>query len=327
MVTSSTTEMDTAETATPKMGDVEQGGSEASQGQNAVPRACRPYFSSSYLVRLFMNMAGMGILGGLAAWGLAQYEPERGFYCNDSEIALPKKKETLPFMRILGIAVFAPFGFIALLELLLWRVRAGQPDREARANGIGKSSVIDIYRHIGGFFFGVLTCWAITDILKQAAGSLRPFFLQVCQPDWSKITCQDANGTYIYVPDAHCTTDLQKVRSARRSFPSGHSSFTMCGMVYTIMYLQSQFRWNRDKTAPRSRGQRRLGRRIVENLYWAVEGLTPVMQSLLLMMALYVPVTRVVDHFHHIRDVVTGCIIGACAGLHASLFVADLRRR
>lgn len=324
--------MDTKEVGSPAMSDadIENGdGIETGDGRGIEFQKGASFSSSNssppYILRMVLNVAGLCTLGVMSFYAFKKFTPERGFYCNDPEIGLPKKPETVAFAYVIYSAVVAPFFFICLLEFLLWRVRATNEDK--KEGGLITASRVDVYRHIGGFLTGVFACWGMTDILKSAAGSLRPFFLEACKPDWSKITCKDANGIFIYVPEAHCTARKAKLRGIRRSFPSGHSSFAMCGMLYTIMYLQSRFKWHKNHTTPKAHPQKGPARAITEKLYWVVEALTPLMQTLLFMFALYVPTTRVVDHFHHIRDVVTGCLVGAIAALFGSFFVADLKRR
>lgn len=316
--------LDTTDTGSPAISssDIENGGGgkELQKGASSLSDSSPPY-----ILRMVLNLAGLCILGGFCSWALKAYSPERGFFCNDTEIALPKKKGTIPFNHVLYMAVVAPFFFISLLEFLLWRVRVLNGDN--KEGKLITPSRVDVYRHVGGFLVAIFANWTSSDVIKCVAGSLRPFFLSVCKPDWSKITCKDADGNYIYVPDAHCTVPEEKLLTARRSFPSGHSSFTMCGMLYTIIYLQSRFKWHKSRTAPKVHRQKGISEAITEKLYWVVEALTPLMQTLLFITAIYVPTTRVVDHFHHIRDVIAGCFIGALTALFGSLFVADLKRR
>lgn len=55
----------------------------------------------------------------------------------------------------------------------------------------------------------------ITDYAKQMTGKLRPHFLAVCDPDFSKFNCTDSNGLPLYVADYTCRGEPKDVIEAR----------------------------------------------------------------------------------------------------------------
>ncbi|KAL8444663.1 hypothetical protein Emag_005375 [Eimeria magna] len=299
-------------------------------------------------LRLVTQVLGVLILAGIAVYTFARPSTEGGFFCNDTSISLPYRHETLSFGALLLIAVLGPVIFICLMEALLCAVargrvrelREGGEDGAAAKLGAWKApdALVELYRHLGALLFAVVACWMLTETLKDVVGELRPHFISVCKPDWDRITCKQGES-YLYVDDCRCTGDRRSVSQARRSFPSGHSGISFCGMIFTALYLQGRFKWQRAKTAPLQRhtsraqdgaaaaGSRRARwkRVVLDSLYWAVEAATPCLQILLLLVAFYVAATRVVDHYHHIRDVVAGGFFGALTALHAAFFVIDLR--
>ncbi|KAL8269396.1 hypothetical protein Esti_006676 [Eimeria stiedai] len=310
----------------------------------ASPSPVAPHSS----LRLVTHVVGVLVLAGVAFYTFAHPTTEGGFFCNDTSISLPYRHQTVSFGVLLCIAVLGPAIFICLMEALLSAVARGRA-RELREGGEEGASaklgawrapdaLLELYRHLGALLFALLGCWMLTETLKDVLGELRPHFLSVCKPDWGRITCKQGES-YLYIDDCRCTGDRRSVREARRSFPSGHSSFTFCGMLYTALYLQGRFKWQRAKTAPFQRhashalegaageaGWRAGWKRVaLERLYWAVEAATPCLQMLLLLVAFFVAATRVVDHYHHIRDVVAGGLVGALTALHAAFFVIDLR--
>uniref|UniRef100_A0A6I8NN47 Phospholipid phosphatase 3 n=1 Tax=Ornithorhynchus anatinus TaxID=9258 RepID=A0A6I8NN47_ORNAN len=115
-----------------------------------------------------------------------------------------------------------------------------------------------------------------------AVGRLRPHFLDVCNPDFSTINCSLG-----YIQDYKCRGPLGKVLEARKSFFSGHASFSLYTMLYLVLYLQARLTW---------RGARLL---------------RPLLQFTLIMMAFYTGLSRVADHKHHPTDVLAGFIQGA----------------
>ena len=44
------------------------------------------------------------------------------------------------------------------------------------------------YSSIGVFLFGCACSQLATDIAKYSIGRLRPHFIDICQPDWSKVS-------------------------------------------------------------------------------------------------------------------------------------------
>lgn len=70
--------------------------------------------------------------------------------------------------------------------------------------------VATIYKAVGTFLFGAAASQSLTDIAKYSIGRLRPHFLDVCDPDWSKINC--SNG---YIENYVCRGNAQKVKEGR----------------------------------------------------------------------------------------------------------------
>lgn len=49
--------------------------------------------------------------------------------------------------------------------------------------------VAAVYKVLGTFLFGAAVSQSLTDLAKYMIGRLRPNFLAVCDPDWSRINC------------------------------------------------------------------------------------------------------------------------------------------
>ena len=60
------------------------------------------------------------------------------------------------------------------------------------------------------FMFGAAVVQLITDIAKYSVGRLRPHFLDVCKPDYSKFNCTDG-----YITADVCTGDAYLIKHAR----------------------------------------------------------------------------------------------------------------
>ncbi|CDJ41695.1 hypothetical protein, conserved [Eimeria tenella] len=287
----------------------------------------------SYPVRVVMHVLSLLAVCLVAANSLTGTATIRGSFCNNTDIALPKRKGSINLGQLMTLSFVAPSLIIILVELLIAVVRVTE-DKEARMKSnvtmfgwTVPQYIVDMYKYLGGFGFTMATAWLFADSLKCFVGSLRPHFFDACKPDWSKVTCKGENGEYIYVEDFHCTNDPHRVEDARRSFPSGHSTYTMCGMLFGVLYLQARFRWHQRQTAPKRRMRKDQGAfgAFVEQLFWVAQALVPILQAMMLLLALYVPATRVLEHFHHVRDVCTGMLLGGCVAIFGAFFIIDLR--
>jgi phosphatidate phosphatase len=57
----------------------------------------------------------------------------------------------------------------------------------------------------------------VTTIIKISYGGLRPYFMQACDVDFTKINCTDEYGLPVYVTNYTCRGDISDVREARLS--------------------------------------------------------------------------------------------------------------
>ena len=123
-----------------------------------------------------------------------------------------------------------------------------------------------------------LTITAVmTESVKLLVGRPRPDFFWRCFP----------NG---HMLSGGCSTDNPyEVMEGRKSFPSGHSSFSFCSMGFLSFWLCG-------KLGVLSRNRGKCGGVII--------CLTP------LMVASAVAVSRVCDNHHHWGDVVVGAVLG-----------------
>ncbi|KAI5616220.1 phospholipid phosphatase 3 isoform X1, partial [Silurus asotus] len=202
----------------------------------------------------------------------------RGFYCSDDSIKYPaKERETI------SDGVLSAVGtLIVVLSITIGESYRIHFLHEGSNAFVRNPYLSALYKQVGVFLFGGAISQSFTDIAKVSVGRLRPHFLDVCRPDFSRINCSLG-----YITEYMCTGDESQVQEARKSFFSGHASFSMYTMLYLALYLQSRFTWE--------------GARL----------LRPLVQFTLLMMAFYTGLSRVSDHKHHPSDVLAGFVQGA----------------
>uniref|UniRef100_A0A7S3LF07 Phosphatidic acid phosphatase type 2/haloperoxidase domain-containing protein n=1 Tax=Amphora coffeiformis TaxID=265554 RepID=A0A7S3LF07_9STRA len=148
------------------------------------------------------------------------------------------------------------------------------------------------------------------EFVKNYVGYLRPLFFQFCEPtdDYSECT---AGGDTI-----------------RKSFPSGHSSTSFCGMTILALYIHNRFgvyskRCFRQIRHPHKKGdvdgdESTLWRLTYEEdsgLLWA--RLMSIVALLPLFVALWIAASRIRDNKHFPADVLAGALIGATLGRYS----------
>lgn len=215
---------------------------------------------------------------------------QRGFYCADDSIRYAYKNSTVPSSVLTAVGLLLPIASIVIGEC--YRIHYLN---QGSKSFVGNPYVSALYRQVGIFIFGCAVSQSFTDIAKVSVGRMRPHFLDICKPDYSTINCSLG-----YITQYKCAGDPSKVQEARKSFFSGHASFSMYTMLYLAFYLQSRFTW---------RGARLL---------------RPLLQFTLLMMAFYTGLSRVSDHKHHPTDVLAGFAQGALVAYCIAFYVSNL---
>lgn len=207
---------------------------------------------------------------------------KRGFFCGDDSIRYPYRPDTITHGLLAGVTVTATVLLVSSGEAYL--VHSARLHSRSSFNNY----LAALYKVLGTFLFGAAVSQSLTDLAKYTVGRLRPNFLAMCDPDWTRINC----SVYVPAADELCRGNVANVTEARLSFYSGHSSFGMYCAVFLALYMQARLcgKWARL--------------------------LRPTAQFLLLAFALYVGYTRVSDDKHHWSDVLTGLLQGALvAGL------------
>ena len=141
--------------------------------------------------------------------------------------------------------------------------------------------------------------WTILG-LNQGTTRVLKFFVQRRRPNFYAYCGFD-------VAQKQCTASVSHIQDAQFSFPSGHSSLSMCASTFLVGWwlsmLWASSRSNTKTSTPLSRWQ--LQAFFICLLPWA--------------WALWVACTRVVDYWHHPSDIVAGLCLGfgsAMIGYH-----------
>jgi len=233
---------------------------------------------------------------------------QRGFYCDDESIRYPYKDSTVPNWVLYLIGAILPI--ITIIAIETFRVLKFDPrsiyKREALepVHQLGGKSIppllSNLYIYIGYFMFGAALCQGLTDLGKYTVGRLRPHFYDVCKP---AVNCSTW-PQYTYVSDPQCTTDdLETLREARLSFPSGHSSFGAYTMFFLVLYIQARVIWPMMSL-------------LVKHI----------LQNVCVVLGVACALSRVSDYKHHWSDVLSGIILGVVVACLTAFHMVGLFR-
>jgi len=163
--------------------------------------------------------------------------------------------------------------------------------------------VIELYRILGFFTLGALCSLNTTELAKYKVGRLRPYFLTVCDIQLEDRLCKDDFGYNKFVEKYYCRGDPRDVREARKSFLSGHSSFSFYCGTFLIIYLHVRLSNLSHDYKMAEFGKARA-------LFRGLKVLRPFLQFGIFALAFYVALTRISDYKHHPGDVVAGAVVG-----------------
>lgn len=220
---------------------------------------------------------------------------KRGFICGDPSITYPYlQREVVPDELLIAGGIVITGLTIALGEC--YRVRFRGISSKAFIRNVYVSC---LYKELGCFLFGCCIGQSLTNMAKLSVGRLRPHFLSVCGVTYASLNCTP--GTY--VASVTCPQPNHRLEEeARKSFFSGHASFAMYTMLYLAFYLQARLTWRSARL------------------------LRPLLQFLLVMLAVYTGLTRISDYRHHPSDVLTGYLQGALTAYWVAFHISSMFR-
>lgn len=216
----------------------------------------------------------------------------RGFFCGDQSITYPYlETEAISDGVLIAGGIIITGLTIAVGEC--YRVRF----RGVHSRAFVRNRYVScLYKELGSFLFGCSIVMSLTNMAKLSVGRLRPHFLSVCNVTYASLNCTPGS----YIADVTCNSHPKLVEEARKSFFSGHASFSMYTMLYLAFYLQARFSW---------RGARLL---------------RPLLQFMLVMLAVYTGLSRISDYRHHPTDVLTGFLQGGLTAYWVSFHISSM---
>jgi len=216
---------------------------------------------------------------------LEPLHPSQSFYLSPDTlwtVSAPHEDDTVPSWSLPIICLGVPLATVLALYKMQHRSR------------------VELMRAVIGLLTSVFLTIAVTNMIKLAVGRPRPDFKERC---WGTGAAMwSVAGEPICNDDSEAQRKL--VVDGRKSFPSGHSSSTMSGLLYLSLYLHAKMP-SFGVRQPRGGVVWRLLVLLAPIGLWA-----------------FVAVSRVMDHRHHPTDVCAG---GALGALFAALAYAQHR--
>uniref|UniRef100_A0A8C6Q5C6 Phospholipid phosphatase related 3a n=1 Tax=Nothobranchius furzeri TaxID=105023 RepID=A0A8C6Q5C6_NOTFU len=163
-----------------------------------------------------------------------------GFRCYDRDLSMPYVEtgdELIPLLMLLSLAFAGPAASIMLGEALMYCMQSKLktcPKSEGSINAGGcsfNSFLRRTVRFVGVHVFGLLATALVTDVIQLATGYHAPFFLTVCQPNYTAPGVSCDNNAYI-TQNICMGKDQYAIMSARKTFPSQHATLSGFAAVY-----------------------------------------------------------------------------------------------
>ncbi|XP_026230846.1 phospholipid phosphatase-related protein type 5-like [Anabas testudineus] len=157
------------------------------------------------------------------------------------------------------------------------------------------------FRFLGVYVFGLFATDIFVNAGQLVTGSLAPYFLSVCQPNYTALSCQDT-AHFVNQSDA-CTGVPDDIMRARKAFPCKEAALSLYTAVYLAMYVMS---------CVGSTGGRLTG---------------PFLSFSLVSLALLTGINRVAEYRNHWSDVIAGQAIGGASAAFLVVFVVQYFRK
>ncbi|XP_032874099.1 phospholipid phosphatase-related protein type 1 isoform X9 [Amblyraja radiata] len=152
-----------------------------------------------------------------------------------------------------------------------------------------------IIRFIGVFAFGLFATDIFVNAGQVVTGSLTPFFITVCKPNYTGTDCRSRSR--FITSERVCTGNPDIIANARRSFPSKDASLSIYCALYATMYITSTIKTKSSRLAK------------------------PVLCLGALCAAFLTGLNRVSEYRNHCSDVIAGFVLGSTVALFLGICV------
>lgn len=233
---------------------------------------------------------------------------EQGFICRDPTLTKPdpgpEQNSRIPPIILYSVVSGLPVVLISGVEVVifLFYYNSNNFYEQEKVVVVGDCCYVNpmvrrTVRFLGVFVFGLFTTDIFVSTGQMVTGSLAPYFLSVCQPNYTALGCQD---TAFFVSQSDgCTGDPDDIIRARKTFPCKEAALSVYLAVYLAMYIMSCV----GSTVGRLAG--------------------PFVSLSLVSLALLTGINRVAEYRNHWSDVIAGQATGAAVAVFLVVFVVQ----
>ncbi|TMW66422.1 hypothetical protein Poli38472_004187 [Pythium oligandrum] len=204
-----------------------------------------------------------------------QIDSKKTIYARDPSLDRKKLAEQVPMMVLAVAGTLVPILVNLFMNFAMpkfYRIRIIPHDTRDFLLSLAQSASISLL---------------LTQFMKNITGRFRPSFHDMCGWDYKKVW----DGVSNLCQDKHMEQE------ARKSFPSGHSSYAFATLFLLTLYLLGRVRINtHHRHETMFRGAKKMSKLF---LCFAPA-----------MVAAWVAITRSLDNWHHYSDILTGSLIG-----------------
>ncbi|KAL7049535.1 hypothetical protein ACKWTF_003747 [Chironomus riparius] len=265
--------------------------------------------SRKLLLNIIIDFAVLLIVGcSITIFFLIGEPYERGFFCNDEDLMHPYHISTVKHWMLFVFGIIIPVVIIFTTEICRSKTGIDEEHDIKFFKWTISACKQNLYKYIGMFLLGTISCQLLTDIAKYSVGRYRPHFITLCQPvlNADGSDCNDTKNFNRYIEDFTCSnpnvTD-KMLKDMRLSFPSANSSFSFFTMTFCALYLNARFQWN--------------GTQILKYF----------LQFILIAAAWFTSLSRISDYKHHWSDVLAGSALGFVLALFVCQKILKFKRR
>ncbi|XP_008297531.1 lipid phosphate phosphatase-related protein type 5 [Stegastes partitus] len=233
---------------------------------------------------------------------------EQGFICRDPTLSKPDPgpeqysgiQPVILYSVVGGLPVVLISGVEVVIFLLHYNLNNLYDQEKAVVMGdccYVNPMVRRTFRFLGVYVFGLFTTDIFVNAGQLVTGSLAPYFLSVCRPNYTALGCQNT-ARFVSQSDA-CTGNPDDIMRARKTFPSKEAALSVYPAVYLAMYVMS---------CVGSTGGRLAG---------------PLLSLSLVSLAVLTGINRVAEYRNHWSDVIAGQAVGAAIAVFLVVFVVQ----
>ena len=189
--------------------------------------------SSLNHLKVFLEVSVVALMTTCMYYIRNNYYPvRRGFYCDDEDIRYPFiKDQTVSLPALNMICTLIPIPTVLLVEFL-------REVLNSKTSFAWRRFIKSTYYYLIIFAFSTLSSSIITEFTKVTVGRLRPHFIDVCRPfSVAPSLCPTVKNEFQYVELFNCSNEVADdyLRETRKSFISGHSSFSAVTLIFTVI--------------------------------------------------------------------------------------------